>query len=87
MVTANAKEGHMRKVLITGFPHCGTSIVKSKLGECSNAYEHPEEAMAVTDAMQAAAQSEGKDVVLVKWPHVPPELAAAGMDPAHTKGL
>lgn len=28
-----------KKLLITGFPHCGTSILKTKLGECSNVYE------------------------------------------------
>ena len=29
------------KILVTGFPHTGTSILKSKLGECSNLYECP----------------------------------------------
>ena len=28
-----------KRILVTGFPHCGTTILKSKLGECSNVFE------------------------------------------------
>lgn len=34
-----------KKLLITGFPHCGTSILKTKLGECSNVYEQINESI------------------------------------------
>lgn len=34
-----------KKILITGFPHCGTSILKTKLGECSNVYEQTNESV------------------------------------------
>ena len=28
-----------KKILITGFPHCGTTIIRAKVGECKNVYE------------------------------------------------
>ena len=28
-----------KRIIVTGFPHCGTTILKSKLGECSNVFE------------------------------------------------
>ena len=34
-----------KKILVTGFPHCGTSILKSKLGECTNVYEQINESI------------------------------------------
>jgi hypothetical protein len=34
-----------KKLLITGFPHCGTSILKTKLGECTNVYEQIDESV------------------------------------------
>lgn len=34
-----------RRILVTGFPHCGTSILKTKLGECSNVYEQINESI------------------------------------------
>jgi hypothetical protein len=32
-----------RRILVTGFPHCGTSILRAKLGEANNVYEQIEE--------------------------------------------
>jgi len=29
------------KILVTGYPHTGTSILKSKIGECNDVYEYP----------------------------------------------
>ena len=37
-----------KKILVTGFPHTGTSILKSKLGECTNLYECPYEQYNIT---------------------------------------
>jgi hypothetical protein len=32
-----------KRILVTGFPHCGTSILRAKLGEANNVYEQIEE--------------------------------------------
>tara|TARA_B110000971_G_scaffold22030_1_gene19947 strand:- start:15778 stop:15966 length:189 start_codon:yes stop_codon:yes gene_type:complete len=29
----------MKKILIVGFPHCGTTILRSIIGKCSNVTE------------------------------------------------
>jgi hypothetical protein len=34
-----------KRIIVTGFPHCGTSILKSKLGECKNVYEQIDESV------------------------------------------
>ena len=38
-----------KKILVTGFPHTGTSILKSKFGECGNLYESPYEWFTITN--------------------------------------
>lgn len=63
-----------KKILITGFPHTGTSILKSKMGECSNVYEHPFEQPIVNgDILNASGE---KEFVLVKYPQLPIEIRA-----------
>jgi hypothetical protein len=32
-----------KQILITGFPHCGTTVLRTKLGECKNTYEEQKE--------------------------------------------
>jgi hypothetical protein len=32
-----------KQILITGFPHCGTTVLRAKLGECKNTYEEQKE--------------------------------------------
>ena len=32
-----------KEILITGFPHCGTTVLRAKLGECKNTYEEQKE--------------------------------------------
>ncbi len=34
-----------KRIIVTGFPHCGTSILKSKLGECKNVFEQIDESV------------------------------------------
>jgi len=29
----------MKRIMVTGFPHCGTTILRAKIGECRNVYE------------------------------------------------
>lgn len=63
-----------KKILITGFPHTGTSILKSKMGECGNVYEHPYESPIVNvDILNASGE---KEFVLVKYPILPIEIRA-----------
>ena len=63
-----------KKILITGFPHTGTSILKSKLGECANVYEWAYEAPIVNPNMINA--SGDAEFVLIKYPQIPVEIRA-----------
>lgn len=65
------------KILVTGFPHTGTSILKSKLGECSNLYECPfEESFIKPEDIHYAGDKEFK---LVKTPILPIDIRAGGL--------
>jgi hypothetical protein len=63
-----------KKILITGFPHTGTSILKSKIGECANVFEWPYEAPIVNHNMLNAAGD--AEFILVKYPMLPIEIRA-----------
>lgn len=63
-----------KKILITGFPHTGTSILKSKMGECENVFEVIKEYFSVRpDDILASGE---KEFVLVKSPIIPIEIRA-----------
>jgi hypothetical protein len=32
-----------KEILVTGFPHCGTTVLKAKIGECKNTYDEQKE--------------------------------------------
>ncbi len=66
-----------KKILITGFPHTGTSILKAKLGECKNLYEMPKEYFSISNA--DILQSGDKEFVLAKSPVIPVEIRANGL--------
>lgn len=66
-----------KKILITGFPHTGTSILKSKLGECHNLYEVEREYFSISH--NDINQSGDKEFVLVKSPIIPIEIRANGI--------
>ena len=66
-----------KKILITGYPHTGTSILKSKFGECKNLYECPYEHHIIQHQYETAAAD--KDFVLVKYPILPIEIRANGV--------
>ena len=51
------------KILICGFPHCGTSILKSVLGHTESIYEHPYE----TTKFPTLREAKGKHI-LIKFP-------------------
>jgi hypothetical protein len=63
-----------KKILVTGFPHTGTSILKSKIGECQNVYEYPYESPIVRN--EFLNFSEDKEFILVKYPMLPIEIRA-----------
>jgi len=63
-----------QKILITGFPHTGTSILKSKMGECKNLYEIPIEYFSVMP--KDLHNAKDKNFVLVKSPVIPIEIRA-----------
>lgn len=70
-----------KKILITGFGHSGTSILKSKLGECENIHEHPYESPFVMPHYNQAAGD--KEFILVKYPMLPIDIRVDG--PARTR--
>ena len=53
------------KILVTGFPHSGTSILKSKFGECSNLHEVPFETAFVRP--EDIHYSGDKENILIKY--------------------
>ena len=61
-----------KKILITGFPHTGTSILKSKMGECSNVYEYPYESPIISNDYLIG----DKEFALVKYPILPIDIRA-----------
>jgi hypothetical protein len=63
-----------KKILITGFPHTGTSILKSKMGECTNLYECPFEYFSINQ--NDILNSGDKEFVLKKTPILPVEIRA-----------
>ena len=66
-----------RKILVTGFPHTGTSILKSKLGECSNLYEVPFETPFVRP--EDIHYSGDRENILIKHPVLPVDIRAGGI--------
>lgn len=36
---------NIKKILVTGFPHCGTSILRAKIGDATNVYEQTVESV------------------------------------------
>ncbi len=61
-----------KKILITGYPHTGTTILKSKLGECSNLHEVVNECDYIHERL--IYDSGDKEFILVKSPVLPLEL-------------
>lgn len=61
-----------KKILITGYPHTGTTILKSKLGECINLYECVDECDYVNQTI--INNSADKEFVLIKTPVLPLEI-------------
>jgi hypothetical protein len=52
----------MKKILICGFPHCGTTILKSIIGHCEDVLEIVDETMRINN------KSSDKPFIICKWP-------------------
>ena len=52
----------MKKILICGFPHCGTTILKSIIGHCEDVLEIVDETMKINN------KSSDKPFIICKWP-------------------
>lgn len=59
----------MKTILVNGFPHCGTSILKSIIGNCNNVYCHPGESFSVSDEHKRIYLEKGYDFIVIKWPY------------------
>ncbi len=66
-----------KKIIITGYPHTGTTILKSKLGECINVHEVIDEVFEITQ--QHINDSSDKEFVLIKTPIIPLEIRVRGV--------
>lgn len=66
-----------KKILITGYPHTGTTILKSKFGECYNLYEVVNETDVVRQNI--IVESGDKDFILIKSPVLPLEIRKFGL--------
>jgi len=38
-----------KRILVTGYPHCGTTMLRAKIGDCKNTYEQIREFGSATD--------------------------------------
>ena len=66
-----------KKILITGYPFTGTTILKSKLGECKNIHEVVDE---VFEIRQNHIDASGdKEFILAKTPPLPLEIRVHGV--------
>ncbi len=66
-----------KKILITGYPFTGTSILKSKFGECSNLYEIKNERFEILS--EHIQESGDKEFILLKTPVLPLEIRVHGV--------
>lgn len=68
---------HKKKILITGYPFSGTTILKSKFGESNNVYEIVDEGFEIRQ--HHMGWSGDKEFVLIKTPVMPLEIRVHGV--------
>jgi hypothetical protein len=66
-----------KKILITGYPHTGTSILKSKFGECNGVFEVLDETFEVNK--YHIKDSGDTEIILIKTPIIPMEIRVRGV--------
>ena len=71
----------MKLILVVGFPHCGTTVLRSKLGTCENVMDLPEECQTIAPRFLAHATAKNHVAVVAKCPTVPKDLLDVHMDP------
>jgi hypothetical protein len=54
----------MKKLMVTGFPHCGTTILKSVIGHCDNVKELVHETAIICEE----DMNSDHEFILCKWP-------------------
>ena len=59
-----------KTILVTGFPHSGTTILRAKIGECKNAFEHTTESHGIA----INANNKKYDFEVCKTPAIPTEF-------------
>lgn len=67
-----------KRILVTGFPHCGTSILKTKLGECTNVYEQINESIEPEKPQLNKFYQSDKEFFLWKDPVLRGSIATTG---------
>lgn len=60
-------EQKYKKIIIFGFPHCGTTILRSIIGHIGNVYDIADEKMHIDDDIM---DYNNYDFVLCKWPYL-----------------
>ena len=61
----------MQKIIVIGFQHCGTSILKCKLGGCKDAIDFP------TEILTLPSSFNNNKIVVIKWPWIPDSIKSA----------
>lgn len=56
----------LRKIIVFGHPHCGTTILKSIIGHCQNAKDFPQEKVSIRDDQL----SEHHRFTVIKFPYM-----------------
>lgn len=60
----------MKKIIVLGFPHCGTTILKSVISHIDEVHNIVEETEEITPKEIALAEASGKKYILCKFPFI-----------------
>lgn len=60
----------MKKIMVTGFPHCGTTILRKIIGNHPDIMDVPKESRAISSALISKAKQLNKKGVVIKEPFV-----------------
>ena len=60
----------VKKILITGFPHCGTTILRAIYGNSNNILDIKKETKTVKKKHIKKAKKLGKEFILIKYPRI-----------------
>ena len=74
----------IKRILVTGFPHTGTSILKSKLGEAHNVYEQINEGIFPENTEINNYLQSDKEFFLWKDPVLRGNIVSGGFSQKHT---